>query len=99
MAPLHVFILMIIIQVFAYIVLDKYNLSNWKYLILTVCLALDFFILPGYFMPEYKEGEVRCGMPALAISLAFWIFGGGLVVGTHIVYVFVKTLIRAKNYR
>lgn len=97
MLPIHVFILMFIIQVIGYILLDKYNLSNWKYLLLATGLILDFFVLPDYFMPEYKEGEFRCGMPALGITLAFWIFGGGLIVSTHIVYVFVRTLIKAKN--
>ncbi len=97
MMPIHVFILMFFIQVCGYILLDIYNLSNWKYLLLAIGLILDFFVLPGYFMPEYKEGEFRCGMPALGITLAFWILGGGLIIFTHIVYVIVKTLIKAKK--
>jgi hypothetical protein len=97
MMPIHVFILMFIIQVCGYIVLDKWNLNKWKYLLLAVGLILDFFILPEYFMPNYKEGEYRCSMPALGITLAFWIFGGGLIVLTQIVYVIVRTLIKSKN--
>ena len=95
--PIHVFIVMFIVQLFGYIILDKYNLSNWKYLLFGVCLILDFLILPDYFIPDFKSGEVRCGMPALGIIMAFWIFGCGLVILTHIVYVIVKLLIKARN--
>ena len=80
--PIHVFILMFIIQVCEYILLDKNNLSKWKYLPLAIGLVLDFFVLPDYFMPEYQDGELRCGMPALAITLGFWIFSGGLIIHT-----------------
>lgn len=97
MMPIHVFILMFFIQVFGYILLDKYNFSNWKYLLLIIGLILDFMVLPSYFMPHYKEGEFRCGLPALGITLAFWILGGGSIILTHFVYVVVKTRIKAKK--
>ena len=95
--PIHVFILMFILQVCGYILLDKWNLRKWKYLLLAVGLILDFFILPEYFMPNYKEGKYMCSMPTARITLDFWIFGGGLIVFTHIVYVIVRTLIKSKN--
>ena len=97
MMPIDVFIIMFIIQVCGYILLDLYHLSTWKYLLLAIGLILDFFVLPGYFMPVYKEGEFTCGLPAMGITLAFWILGGGLLIFTHTVYVLVNTLIKAKK--
>ena len=97
MTPIHVFILMFTLQVCGYILLDKNNLSKWKYLLLAIGLILDFFVLPDYFMPEYKEGELRCGMPVLGLYLAFWIFGGGSIILTHIVYLIVKKISKEKT--
>lgn len=97
MMPIDVFMILFFIQVCGYILLDLYHLSKWKYALLAIGLLLDFFILPGYFMPVYKEGELHCGMPAMGITLAFWILGGGLLIVTHTVYVLVKTLIKAKK--
>lgn len=97
MKPIDLIILMFIIQVCSYIILDKFNLNKWKYLLLVIGLILDFFVLPNYFIPEFKNREVRCGMPALGITLAFWIFGGGTIITTHIIYMFISILIRSKN--
>ena len=90
MLPIHVFILMFVIQVCCYIALDKYHLSKWKYLVLLLGLVLDFIILPEYFMPQYKEGELRCGLPSMGVLLAFWVFGGGSIILTHIIYIIVQ---------
>ncbi len=90
MVPIHLFIIMLMIQICGYLVLDKYNWNHWKYLLLGVGLILDFFILPDYFMPVYRKGEFRCGMPAMGINLAFWFLGGGSLIITHIVYSIVK---------
>ena len=97
MAPIHLILPMFIIQVVAYILLDKYNLSRWKYLVLVVYLILDFFILPDYLIPDYEDGEIRCGMSALAITFAFWIFGGGLTIITHFIYSIINSSNRKKK--
>ena len=99
MAPIHLILPMFVIQVVAYILLDKYNLSRWKYLVLVLYLILDFFILPDYLIPDYKDGEIRCGMPALAITFAFWIFGGGLTIITHFIYSIINSSNRRKMER
>jgi hypothetical protein len=71
------FFIIFIIQIFAYIILDKYNLSKWKYLVFSIILIFNFFVLPSYFIPDNDKNQARCGMPALGITLAFWIFGNG----------------------
>lgn len=96
MIPLHAILLLFAFQVIAYILLDKYKFGSWKYLVLAVCLILNFFILPYYFMPDYSESEIRCGMPALGIILGFWILGGGLTIVTHLVYFIIKKINRKK---
>ncbi|WP_264520650.1 hypothetical protein [Flavobacterium sp. N1994] len=97
MTPLHVFYIMFALQICGYILLDTFNLPRWKYLLLAIGLFLDFFILPDYFMPVYREGQLRCGLPELGIHLAFWIFGCGSIICTHIVYVILSSLNKAKK--
>ncbi len=98
MAGFNLIFLMFIIQVGAYILLDYNKLNKWKYLVLAIWLVLDFFILPGYFMPDYKNGEMQCGLPALMITFLFWTFGGGIVIITHFVYVSLKLCFGAKTF-
>jgi len=97
MAPIHIILLLFVLQIATYIGLDKYKLSYWKYLVLAVCLILNFLILPSYFIPDYKEGEIRCGMPALGITLAFWVLGGGLTIITHCIYSIINSSNRMKR--
>jgi hypothetical protein len=95
MAPIHIIVFMLVIQVIGYILLDKYNLSKWKYLVLGIILILNVFILPDYFIPHNPNHKPICGMPAMGITLAFWIIGGGTTLVTHFVYgIFQKYLLR-----
>ena len=82
--------LMIFIQITAYILLDKYKYKNWKYLALCLMLCLHFFVLPYFFIPEIEDGEPKCGMPAMALLLGFWIIGGSGTFISHFVYSLAK---------
>lgn len=84
--PLSSILLLFIIQLSAYILLDKYKLGNWKYAVFIVSLILTFFVLPRHYIPE----NIKCGMPGIAITYAFWMIGGGLTFLTLIVYLSVK---------
>jgi len=88
--PLQAIILMFIIQIIGYVLLDRYGLGKFKYLILGLILILNFFVLPSYFIPDNPNKEPRCGMPVLAITFGFWVFGGGLALIAHISYNFLK---------
>ncbi len=96
MTPLHVIASMLAIQVIGYVLLDRYNLSAWKYLIFGIILVLHFFVLPGYFFPNNPTHEPMCGMPVLAITLGFWILGGGVTLMTHVIYM-VSTMNKTKQ--
>lgn len=90
MTPYDIIAIFIIIQVAGYILLDKFNLRNWKYLIICLFLSMYIFVLPGFFIPDNPANGIRCGMPALAITLAFWIFGCGSVLITHLAYIVIR---------
>lgn len=81
---------MIVIQIIAYILLDKYDHKNLKYLVLCLILILHFFILPYLLIPEVENGELKCGMPAMALTLGFWVIGGSATFISHFVYALAK---------
>lgn len=97
MTPIYVIILLLIPQIIGYILLDRNDLKKWKYLILIIILGLNFLVFPSYFIPENQNYEPRCGMPALANTLSFWIIGGGLTILTHVMYVFIKKYLTSKK--
>lgn len=97
MTPLNIIGILFIVQITGYIFLDKFNLMNWKYLFLCVFLALYIFVLPGYFIPNNPTNEPRCGMPALGITLAFWIFGCGATLLAHLAYSIIRKFEKAEK--
>jgi ABC-type Co2+ transport system permease subunit len=97
MTPLNIFIIFFLVQISGYILLDSYNLKNWKYLLLCVLLAFYIFILPSYFIPDNPTNEPICGMPVLGITLAIWIFGFWATLLTHLAYLTFKTFVKAKK--
>jgi hypothetical protein len=92
MVPIHLIIIMLIIQILGYIFLDEYGFKKWKYLVFGIILILHFFVFPNFFMPKYKEGEFRCGMPIMGVYLVFWLIGGGLTIILHFIYLILKRI-------
>ena len=82
--------LIIFIQIGAYILLDKFDYKNWKYLVLCLILILHFFVLPYFMIAEIVNDEPKCGMPAMALLLSFWVIGGSATIISHFVYVLAK---------
>ena len=80
-----------LIQLAIYVLLDDRGIGLPKGLILTLLLVCYFFILPPMFYPEFRPGEVRCGNPALGITLVFWVFGGTAAVGAHTLYLAINS--------
>jgi hypothetical protein len=89
MTPLHALILMPTLQIAGYLLLDRYRLSGWKYLLLALLLIADFILLPHYYASaiEHVQGNrARCALPAMAVIFGFWILGGGSIITTHFIY-------------
>ncbi len=86
MAPIHAMFLLLIPQIGLYILLDKYNLKDWKFLVLGILIILNFSLLPRYFVSQLQLDHVRCGMPASAIVIGFWFFGNGITILAHCLY-------------
>ena len=97
MTPLHAIVFTLIFQVTAYALLDTYNLRGWKYAIVGMILIFNFFVLPGCFITGNPTKEPRCGMPALGITLAIWILGGGSILMTHLIYSIAANYNRKKD--
>ena len=93
MTPISAIAIIFAVQIFGYVLFDKYNLSNWKYLILGLSLIAYLFILPSYFLPDNPSNEKRCGIPALVITLIFWILGCGSTLITYLMYLLFKNFI------
>jgi uncharacterized membrane protein YoaK (UPF0700 family) len=86
MAPITVIVIFLAIQIVGYIILDKFNLSKWKLLILAASLISYIFFLPSYFIPDIPDNEPKCAMPGFAITFVFWIFGCGTTIIAHFIY-------------
>jgi hypothetical protein len=88
MLPIHAILLLLIPQIGLYIVLDKLNLKDWKFLVLGILIILNIWLLPSYFISKLPllSGQVRCGLPASAIVIGFWFFGNGISILGHCLY-------------
>ncbi|WP_407480576.1 hypothetical protein [Elizabethkingia meningoseptica] len=85
-----------ILQITAYILLDKYGLKNWKYLVLGLVLLTELFMPPGFFTERKPEEIVKCGMQELSVKMFFMVFGIIIAFVTHFTYVIIKKY-TAKN--
>jgi len=83
---LTVIIAVSILQVILYRIGDLRRIRYWRTIIFTLVLISDLLILPEFFYPELKPGGGNCGMPAFAIAMAFWLFGGLSAIIIHTVY-------------
>lgn len=55
MILVYTIVIITILQITAYILLDKYKLKNWKYLILGFILLIDISMPSGFFYRERSE--------------------------------------------
>ncbi len=55
------------------------------FLILLIFIILYNFVLPRFFYPN-EEDNIKCGMPILAIHLAFLFIGSISTIITHILW-------------
>ena len=85
-----------LIQFAVYILNNKLNTDFPSLVILLTLLLCYFFVFPRFFFPEPIEDEINCGMPALGVTLGFWIFGTIAGIATHLVWFVIKKL-AAKN--
>ncbi len=99
MTPIIAILIILLIQIIGYLILDKINLRAWKYSILGVLLIAYIFILPSYFIPDNHNNEPRCGMPALGITLVFWVLGCGTTLLAHLIYVFIRKIKEVKVHK
>jgi hypothetical protein len=61
-----------------------------KLSILVGLILAHAFIFPPYFFPVIEDDGIRCGMPLLGVTLAFWIFGIPATILTHVTYLLIK---------
>jgi len=50
------------------------------------------FVFPELFSPKLPEGP-KCGMPVMAVYIAFWIIGGLSAIVVHSIYFLVGRMI------
>ncbi|WP_299121181.1 hypothetical protein [uncultured Tenacibaculum sp.] len=55
------------------------------FLIFLLFIILNNFVLPRFFYPN-QDGSIKCGMPILAIHLAFLFIGSISTITTHILW-------------
>lgn len=83
---------MSLIQLGLYYVLKRYNSTIPDFLVILPLLACYFIVLPYLFSPEPSKDGINCAMPALAITLGFWIYGTLATICTHILWVIKKRI-------
>ncbi len=85
----------VFIQCLSYWIIDSYKIRFSKLWILLLMIIVWLFVLPQIaFNSEFGDEQVRCGLPVLAMYVAFWIFGGGLTLLTHICYVITNKILK-----
>jgi hypothetical protein len=82
-----------ILQYIAYLMAYKLNIRYASIVILFSVLALHLYFLPKLFYPKLDPGGVKCGMPILGITLAFWIFGS---LAASLAHIFGRLVIKKK---
>ena len=94
---LLLFGLSVLVQVILYLLLDKTKYG--KPIVLAILLLLHFWLLPGSLVPDVAQTEEKytCGMMHAVAYLAFWIFGGGLTLITHVCYYLIGAATRWLN--
>jgi membrane protein implicated in regulation of membrane protease activity len=83
----------------AYLLLNSLNLPKWKYLLVAIVFVLYMFVLPPYFFPENPGNKAMCGLPAMGITLAFWVCGTVALPVTHMAYLLARRVMDRKSVR
>jgi hypothetical protein len=81
--------LVTIFQLCLYLALDSKGYRQGKGIVFGLIILANFVVFPTIMIQqiEFEPGDVRCGMPALGITLAFLIFGNVIALMTHLIYV------------
>ena len=66
------------------------------FIITVLFLIGHFYVFPQLFFPDRSPAGINCGMPALGIMLAFWVFG---TVAILITYTSFKLTTRVKQIK
>lgn len=95
MSILQAIFVITMVQLIGFVILDKYKLGKWKMLIFLLVIVLYVFVLPNYYISKVLvENGVQCGLPSIAITLGFWIFGCGTAIIFSLLYRLIKWLWR-----
>lgn len=75
-----------LVQYAIYYINSRYTTKFPDFMILFFIAVAHFFVFPKWFYPELDPNGINCGVPKLATTLAFWIFGTLATCITHIVW-------------
>jgi hypothetical protein len=76
--------------------MDSIYVKYGKTTLFLLIIIAYLFILPSLFLPEYDPNGANCGMPALGITLAFGVIGGGATILIHIIYHLIRKWMNGK---
>ena len=77
-----------ICQIGLYLATERIDFRGKRTIILFIMAISYLFAVPPLFYPEIDPDGVNCGMPALGITLFFFIFGLGGSIIIHLIYHF-----------
>lgn len=83
---------LLLIQIVIYLLLDRNNLSSYKWIILGLLIFCNVFVFPDTFIDLEKRGDEYPGLIELMVGISFSFFGNALVILNHIVYEAIKFL-------
>lgn len=88
----------LVVQLIAYIYLDRKKLPGWKYVFLILLLFLNCFIFPGFYYPEISPEEGgQCALIFVSIDITFILFGNSAAILLHLIYWLIRKLARRRN--
>ena len=92
-----IFAFILLISVLQFCLYAFCDFRKWRYgkaTVSAIIVLAHFFVFPGLFFPE--ESDMRCGLPEMAITFGFWIFGSIATIITFLLYHFTKRMLRKK---
>jgi hypothetical protein len=83
------------LQGFTYWIIDNRNLPINKLWVILLILLFYLIIFPYiFFQLEFRNDGPKCGLPVMGMIGAFWLFGGGTTIITHISYYLLKKALK-----